>query len=134
MANKEQKNQQNSNILRAFLKRDIYQCFLNKRFQARAYYALKFRITQKLFEWIKPPLSELQTKSATRFCESKRFLSEASSQLQTDLSGASKRSCYMKKTIIAFLVALSVILAGCSALFSVGHSNTNTINQTNHKK
>jgi len=40
----------------------------------------------------------------------------------------------MKKTIIAFLVALSVILAGCSALFSVGHSNTNTINQTNHKK
>ncbi|WP_260425881.1 hypothetical protein [Campylobacter rectus] len=40
----------------------------------------------------------------------------------------------MKKTIIAFLVALSVILAGCSALFSVDHSNTNTINQTNHKK
>jgi len=40
----------------------------------------------------------------------------------------------VKKTIIAFLVALSVILAGCSALFSVGHSNTNTINQTNHKK
>ena len=39
-----------------------------------------------------------------------------------------------EKTIIAFLVALSVILAGCSALFSVGHSNTNTINQTNHKK
>ena len=45
-----------------------------------------------------------------------------------------KRSCYMKKPIIAFLVALSVILAGCSALFSVGHSNTNTINQTDHKK
>ncbi|WP_257792181.1 hypothetical protein [Campylobacter rectus] len=40
----------------------------------------------------------------------------------------------MKKTIIAFLVALSVILASCSALFSVGHSNTNTINQTNNKK
>ena len=39
-----------------------------------------------------------------------------------------------EKTIIAFLVALSVILAGCSALFSVGHSNANTINQTNHKK
>ena len=39
-----------------------------------------------------------------------------------------------EKTIIAFLVALSVILAGCSALFSVGHSNTNTINQTNHKE
>ena len=39
-----------------------------------------------------------------------------------------------EKTIIAFLVALSVILAGCNALFSVGHSNTNTINQTNNKK
>ncbi|MFL1707533.1 hypothetical protein ACHJH3_11150 [Campylobacter sp. MOP7] len=40
----------------------------------------------------------------------------------------------MNKTIIAFLVALAVIVTGCSALFSVGHGNTSTINQTNNKK
>ncbi|WP_314989809.1 hypothetical protein [uncultured Campylobacter sp.] len=41
----------------------------------------------------------------------------------------------MRKTIIAFLVALATLLTvGCSALVSVGHSNTNTINKTENKK
>jgi lipoprotein len=42
----------------------------------------------------------------------------------------------MRKTIIAFLlVALATLLTvGCSALVSVGHSNTNTINKTENEK
>lgn len=37
----------------------------------------------------------------------------------------------MKKIFFIFVVAFAII--GCSALVSVGDSNTNTINQTNLK-